>query len=147
MILWRISMFRNLDGDGGMLSAGRWHNVGQRIVYTSEHPAISLLEMIVHADRQFLPTTYQLLKIHVPNEIKIRSAANTGSNWQVNTKQSQTIGDVWLSKLETAVLKVPCAILPESWNYLINPQHPDASSIKIESAQTVPVDERLMIVE
>jgi RES domain-containing protein len=147
MLLWRISMFRSLNGDGGLASAGRWHDKGRRVVYTSEHPAITLLEMIVHTDRQYLPTTYQLLKIRGPDNLKVGNCGNLEKDWQKHPARTQAIGNNWLARLETPILKVPCAVAPESWNYLINPVHPDAARIEIKSAQIVPVDARLLMTE
>jgi RES domain-containing protein len=35
--------------------------------------------------------------------------------------QLQVLGDEWLERSETAVLKVPSAVVTEEWNYLLNP--------------------------
>jgi len=35
--------------------------------------------------------------------------------------QLQVLGDEWLERSETAVLKVPSALVTEEWNYLLNP--------------------------
>jgi RES domain-containing protein len=37
----------------------------------------------------------------------------------------QEIGRKWLQAMEYPVLKVPSAIIPVEYNYLINPEHPD----------------------
>jgi RES domain-containing protein len=143
MFLWRISIFNSLSGDGGLVVDGRWHEVGRRIVYASEHPAVALLEMIVHADRRYLPVNYQLLKIRTPDITTVEQCKPLENDWQTNAAITQSIGNRWLADGSSAVLKVPCAILPESWNYLINPLHPDSKQFDIMSAQSVPLDARL----
>jgi len=37
----------------------------------------------------------------------------------------QNIGKQWLLSRRTPVLKVPSAIIPIEFNYILNPQHPD----------------------
>ena len=54
-------------GLGGAYSASRWNHLGRRIVYCAEHPALAMLEMLVHFDLEDLPQTYQLLEIDVPD--------------------------------------------------------------------------------
>jgi RES domain-containing protein len=66
MELWRISNYADLSGIGGVRAAGRWHSQGRRIVYLADHPSSALLEMLVHMDRDLIPSTYQLLRIVVP---------------------------------------------------------------------------------
>lgn len=48
--LWRISNYEDLQGLGGLYTAGRWHPLGQRVVYLSEHPVLALLEVMVHLE-------------------------------------------------------------------------------------------------
>jgi RES domain-containing protein len=143
MLLWRISLFDNLNGDGGLLVDGRWHQIGHRIVYTAEHPAAALLEMIVHSDRRFLPLSYQLLKILVPDNVKIFRVVDLHDGWKADTEDTKRLGVQWLTECSSSVMQVPSAIVPETWNFLINPVHPDAARIRIENAQNVQLDDRL----
>jgi RES domain-containing protein len=71
--LWRISTFTDLSGEGGLLAPGRWHSRGHQIVYLADHPALALLETIVHlqVDAQDLPNDYKLLAIEVPDDLTI----------------------------------------------------------------------------
>lgn len=62
----------------------------------------------------------------------------------LNYAYCQQVGDEWLRKGATAVLKVPSAIIPEESNYLINPAHPDISKIKIIGTEDFVFDNRLM---
>ncbi len=43
----------------------------------------------------------------------------------------------------TAVLRVPSAIIPQDYNYLLNPAHPDFAQIKIGTPETFDLDTRL----
>jgi RES domain-containing protein len=68
MILWRISNYADLSGEGGLYFEGRWHSVGRRVIYCAETPAGALLETIAHIPKkQIMPKDYQLLKIDIPD--------------------------------------------------------------------------------
>jgi RES domain-containing protein len=56
---------------------------------------------------------------------------------------TQLIGDAWLDTGGSALLRVPSIPSPESWNYLLNPLHPDAALLKIEWAKRISYDRRL----
>jgi RES domain-containing protein len=45
--------------------------------------------------------------------------------------------------MQTAVLKVPSAIIDLEYNYLLNPAHPDFEKIKIRSVNKFTFDPRL----
>jgi RES domain-containing protein len=148
MILWRISKFENLAGLGAELSSGRWHTSAKdkRIVYLAEHPAVALLENLANlgAPPEFLPDTFQLLKIAAPEisvtELTARQIAGIRPDQLLST---QPIGDAWLASQSSALLRVPSIPSPESWNYLLNPLHPDASRIRIEWSRHITYDRRL----
>ncbi len=53
------------------------------------------------------------------------------------------LGDAWLESLSSMVLQVPSAIVPDELNYLINPAHPDFSSIEIGDPVPFEIDLRL----
>jgi RES domain-containing protein len=37
----------------------------------------------------------------------------------------QAIGEEWIKSQRTPILKVPSAIIPVEFNYILNPEHPD----------------------
>ena len=148
MIVWRISNYLDLSGQGGLRAAARWHNAGAPIVYTASSPASALLEVLVHLelnDAEHLPDSYQLLRIAVPDsihpdEIDEESLAH---DWRRQLELTRTIGDEWLRGSNSALLAVPSAIVPHTQNYLINPAHRDTKQIKIKSHGSYPFDFRL----
>jgi RES domain-containing protein len=56
---------------------------------------------------------------------------------------TQAIGDAWLAARKSPLLRVPSIPSPESWNYLFNPLHPRAASIKVDWARRITYDKRL----
>jgi len=138
--LWRISKFLELNGAGGLQAAGRWHRVGRRVVYTAEHSALALLELLVQLERRRAPPTYQLLEIEAPDDLAVVDFAGGAP---ADTATSQAWGDEWLRAGSTALAKVPSAIAPQCFNYLINPAHDDAERIKLIEHGHYPWDLRL----
>ena len=147
MILWRISNHANLLGVGGLKSSARWHTKGHPIVYLAESPSCALLETLVHLeiDRDNLPDSYQLLKIEVPDELPFKTVdtVSLAKAWRNDTSQTQEIGDAWLKRHETPLLKISSALSPETWNWLLNPAHPRSTRIRILSVRRHAYDHRL----
>lgn len=148
MMLWRISNHAALDGRGGLLAAARWHYRGAPIVYLAETPAGALLEVLVHLELDFgnLPKAYRILKIEAPDDVAFRTMdeAILPSDWATNEVITRKIGSEWLAQKETALSRVPSAIVPETFNFLLNPLHPKAEQLKVLWHRSYPWDSRLL---
>lgn len=57
---------------------------------------------------------------------------------------SQAIGSSLLQKCEFALIRVRSAIMPQAWNYLLNPLHDDAKRMKVAEIFEYPFDSRLL---
>jgi len=55
----------------------------------------------------------------------------------------QKIGGEWLERSETAVLKVPSAIVIEEWNHLLNPRHADFGKLTFGAPKVFNFDRRI----
>ena len=148
MIVWRISNYLDLSGQGGLRAPARWHHAGAPVVYTTSSPASALLEVLVHlelGDLEHLPDSYQLLRIDVPDSIAIAKLDEDSLEpvWRKLPELTRAIGDKWLRESGSALLSVPSAIVPHTQNYLINPVHRDNRKIKIHSHGNFPFDFRL----
>ena len=147
MIVWRISRFATLDGLGGLYASARWHTRGRRIVYCAPNPATALLELLVHSevtDPQAL-VGYTFLKIEVPDDVS-RERADTAAlpgGWLARPAISRGLGDRWLGTGRALLLEVPCVIVPETGNVLVNPQHPDFNRVRIVDVLPYTLDQRL----
>jgi RES domain-containing protein len=146
MELWRISNYSDLSGIGGVRAGGRWHAQGKRIVYLADHPSSALLEMLVHMDRDLIPSTYQLLRIDIPLDVAIETVApgDLSGNWRTDTMACREIGDRWLDRSTSALLRVPSAISEQGKNFLLNPAHPDAAKVTVAEIFHAPFDARLL---
>lgn len=147
MVLWRISNHADLLGLGGLYASARWHTRGRPIVYLAESSTAALLETLVHleVDANHRPDSYQLLKVQADDAIRVEriELEDLPSDWKSNQDVTQSFGDKWLHRAETALLRVPSAIAPETWNWLLNPRHKDASHVRIMTADAHRYDWRL----
>jgi len=86
-----------------------------------------------------------LLEIGVPDAVDIEPLPThaLALKWQSDEASTQAIGDRWLASRSSALLRVPSALVPKVWNYLVNPSHPAAAQLKITAAARYPFDTRL----
>ena len=150
MRLWRISNYANLNGEGGRLVDGRWHHRGRRVVYLAEHPALALLETFVHLeiDPEDIPKGYTLICVSVPNSMAIEELTESeldrrDPEWRSMPSITRNVTISWFQEKRSALLRVPSVVAPSAANYLLNPLHVDASSIKIEWTKRAQYDPRL----
>lgn len=148
MLVWRVSNRAALDGEGGLYAAGRWHSKGSRIVYCAPNPATALLEMLVNAEIEIedLPDTFRLLKIEIPDAVSREDLDESSlpALWQVHPQLTRGVGDRWLEGKRSLLMRVPSAVVPETLNILVNPQHAEARRVKLLGSGEVRLDQRLL---
>jgi RES domain-containing protein len=149
--VWRIVKAKHaasaFDGEGARRSGGRWTSLGRRAVYTSSTVALATLEMIAHLDSTAPLRAYVLIEVTVPDSlITAVDSSALPSNWREYPAplELRVIGDSWLDRKTSAVLRVPSAIVPVEYNYVINPQHHDFPLIATGPAVSFPIDPRLL---
>lgn len=153
MIVFRIErekyLTTTLTGIGASMTEGyRWNSLNTRIVYTADSRALATLEVSVHLDlSEDLPLDRYYVEIEIPDDIIIQEVNLEDLPDVWNSKPpsliTQTIGDDFVYYNEAAILKVPSSIVPQEFNYLINPNHEDALRIKVISTTRMVFDSRL----
>ena len=144
---WRISDYIDLSGEGGRKAGARWHTAGSRIVYLAESPTAALVETLVHldVDPEDSPDFYALLKVSVPDSLIVQTLdLPAESGWKEDLGLTRSIGDAWLTSLKTALARVPSVLAPQTWNCLLNPEHPDANQVTIAEVIKERFDNRLL---
>ncbi len=140
---------------GSLKASGRparWNGKGTFMVYTAGSVALACLENLAH--RSGVAMTNSLFAITVftiPNKVQIVSHTEMelqqlSSRWYDHEQYdiTQELGNQWLQRNDSAVLKVPSAIIHTEFNYLINPRHPDCNQIKIDRVMPFAFDERII---
>jgi RES domain-containing protein len=144
-VLWRISRHRDLEGLGGLRASGRWHERGLPVVYLAETPAGALLEVCVHTAANDIPPSYTLLEVSVPARTSTETVdvASLPRDWAEKLEKTRAIGSEWLRSVRSALLRIPSAIIPATYNILLNPGHPDSRQIQVTRLMEYPFDVRL----
>jgi RES domain-containing protein len=114
-------------------------------VYLAESPAGALLEACVHTSANDVPPRYTLLALEVDARVPVESVdvSKLPPNWPEDLHKAREIGSAWLRSGRTALLRIPSALVPSTFNLMLNPLHPDAARIRIQSSVQYPFDPRI----
>ena len=150
IIAWRIVVARYKDdafsGEGARLRGGRWNSKGTTMVYTAGSIALASIEMVVNLPGPNLLEEFVIIPVHIPpNLILDLPLDKLPSDWNSRpiSPSIKAIGDRWVKKRKSVVLKVPSVVVPEEYNYLLNPNHPDFEKITIGTPIIYQFDPRL----
>lgn len=84
--------------------------------------------------------SFTLLRIDVPDDqIQKADMDELPENWADEDAPPELAeyGDAWCSEKGSIALRVPSALSPVEYNYLLNPEHPDFYGI-IQKAELIP---------
>ncbi len=139
---WRLcrAPYATLDGDGARQFGGRWNSPGRPVVYLAEHPALALVEVLVHLDLtpETLPDDYVMLRADLPDDPPPEHAGPAG------LADPREVGDAWLARRAVPLLRVPSVIVPQAMNLLLDPLHPAARAARIAAVEPFHFDPRLL---
>jgi RES domain-containing protein len=151
-VVWRIceATFAEsaFSGEGASIVGGRWNSKGKQMVYTAEHLSLAILELFVHlnvpnVERDF----FVAIKAEIPDNLDVEymNIDRLASDWYLSSSKSslQALGDEWMDSTRTPILAVPSAIVPQEFNYLINPLHPQFDRLIIARPQPFNFDTRM----
>ncbi|MFC2166288.1 RES family NAD+ phosphorylase [Acidobacteriota bacterium] len=138
MFVYRIAKkthIRDLSGTGARLYGGRWNHKGVSLIYTSESRALAIVEFLVNIPMSLVPNKLSIatLKIAtkiIPKEITITDLPRNWRDYPSPTILAD-IGTQWIVSNESALLRVPSAVVEDEFNILINPSHPDMKHVTI----------------
>jgi len=141
---WKASSF---SGMGASAAGGRWNLPGMRVVYASQHLSTASLEKFVHLPKP-IPRAMKFIQFSIQfNGVAILRPPLSAlpANWRAEpvAADSQRFGADWFQRGATAVLAVPCAIIPEEENYVLNPAHPDFKRLEFGLSKPFSFDPRL----
>jgi len=124
---------------------GRWNNKDTYIVYTAQSRALALLEAVVHIGR--VPNAgYCMAAIDISDSsIEVFPAEKLPAGWDKNPSPDflKTIGDHFIKTGKHLALQIPSVVMPEEYNYLLNPAHVLFAKVRISMQRSIGVDYRL----
>lgn len=148
---WRIVKTRHantaFDGEGARLYGGRWNSPGTRMIYTASRVSLAVLEILVHLDKANLLSSYSLIAARLDDtRIQRLERQELPEGWRAYPAPStlQRIGDEWVESRRSVVLEVPSVIVEDESIYLINPAHPEFSSMSVGEPKPFYFDQRLV---
>lgn len=153
--IWRIAKHTeqypatDLTGGGARLTGGRWNAKGTAVVYASTSIALATLETLAHIGDNIAIRNAFLVRVTVPAVVwsgrEIVQAHQLDPTWLAEPPGSTSIrvGDEWLASARSALLLVPSVIVPEEFNVLVNPAHPEAVLLSAEVSRQFLYDPRL----
>ena len=134
MLLYRITHTKYATGElYASGRSGRFNSEGRKVIYTAGSISLALLENMVHSKGEGLEDLFRTLVIYAPEDIDVTAIAKkdlpAGWNSDHSYCHTQPIGDAWFDNATTAILRVPSAIVPQEYNYILNTEHPDFKKI------------------
>lgn len=126
MKVFRISKTQyanDLQGTGSKLFGGRWNHIDTPCIYTSESRALAVLEYSANIAIDFIPRALSLCVFEIDEaQIEVLEIKDLPGNWTETPapKATKDFGTQWL-KERKGILKLPSIIIPQEFNYLLNP--------------------------
>jgi RES domain-containing protein len=151
---WRIAVETrdfaadDLSGGGAKVTGGRWNRTGSAMVYASSSIALACLETVVHLSATGLPLNRYVVRLDIPSDlwkaaVVVDPVRLVGWDAEPYGVTSQRYGEAWLRGGASALLRVPSVVVPEEFNVLINPLHPDRRRIAAVKLRRFLYDPRL----
>lgn len=134
---------RDLTGTGAYLYGGRWNTPGTRLIYTAENNVLAAFEVALRIPLDQISKDYVMIPIDLPDDADVFTPA-LPKNWRSDLNFSQHAGDAFAKEGRHLLMKVPSALISDSFNYLINPAHPLIKKVKVKEPRTILFDKRLM---
>jgi RES domain-containing protein len=148
---WRIVKTRYsanaFSGEGARRYGGRWNSSGVAMVYTSGSKSLATLELLVHLHTTSVLPSFSICPVDFDDSlVEILDPATLPRDWRQSPPpiSIQTVGDDWIARGSSVVLRVPSAVIETEHNYLINPAHTKFKKLVIGSMEVLELDPRLI---
>jgi len=148
--LWRVCEERWADtafnGEGAARYPGRWNNGGRRAVYCAATRSLAALEILAHVEDRALLAKARFVALPIEvSEDQIQVLRRLPEGWGriPPGEATRSLGERFLEAARQPALRVPSAVIPGEFNYLLNPLHPGFASFRIGKAEPFPFDPRL----
>ena len=152
MIVYRIGKTKyakDLSGEGARLNGGRWNHKLTPCIYASESRALALLEYTVNTNIDEIVRALSFTILEIPDDSILQlSIPALPGDWSASPAPVSTkdIGTAILKKAEYCTIKIPSAVIPNEYNYLVNPVHPYTAKCKILDITDFVYDVRIKMV-
>ncbi len=133
------------SGDGAAIGGGRWNRKGTPAAYASWSRSLAILEILATIERADAPTDYAFASASLTEE-DVARLPTLPVDWRRPARSNATVamGERFLAEGTALAVAVPSAIVPQEFNYLINPLHPRFRVMRIgKSFEAFAFDSRI----
>ena len=104
-----------------------------------------MLEALAHITMLPVKQPFCLIRLSVPENFEVIDMQSLPSDWQQQPPPDtlRKYGDVFATQGKALALKVPSVLVPDNFNFLINPHHLLFSKIKKIAVSNISFDQRL----
>jgi RES domain-containing protein len=137
MVVYRLARTKyanDLSGEGSRLHGGRWNHIGVPCIYSSVSKALAVLEYTVNTNIHDIPRRLSMISIEIPDDgIEIIPVGRLPGNWTLAPAPDETknFGTRLLKPPAHLVIQMPSVVIPDEFNYLLNPMHLRAAEFRI----------------
>ncbi len=137
--------YATFSGRGSLLASGRWHWAGVPMIYSAESRALAVLETLVHATKDQIPSDYVFYEIILDDaSIERMPLEELPRDWTLaEPTEARTVGSEWMKSRRSAALLVPSVVIPQELNLLLNPEHSEFSQVQVIGPEAFQFDPRL----
>ena len=127
----------------------RWNRKGEFVIYAASSRSLAALELVAHRSAIMPKKPYKSIIISIDEDVLIKTIDlfNLPEKWNKLEAypKLQEMGSKWYHAMESLALKVPSAIIPQEYNYVINTKHPlFLTKVSLLSSEDFNWDERLL---
>ena len=126
---------------------GRWNSAGNKVLYAAESIPLAFLENMVRRQGVGFNNDFRIMFISVPDPVSMELISMDGLNpaWRNPNDYSACLplGDKWYQDGKSIALKVPSAVMPEAFNYVINTLHMEYSKVELVEVTNLVPDPRI----
>jgi RES domain-containing protein len=148
MEVYRISRTKwagDLSGEGARLYGGRWNRKGTSCLYTSSSRSLAILEFSVNVSLDEIPRSLSIVTLKLPDQFLEVAMKDLPGNWKDVPAPGSTrdLGTRLLQEGRHLIIRLPSAVIPQEFNYIVNPAHQDLKLCRILSIDDFVYDVRI----
>src|SRR5690554_1015764 len=126
---------------------GRWNRSGEEVIYAASSRSLACLENLVHRRSTVGTSSFRTMVIYAPDHSTIQhiNLQDLPDDWNQSpiSHQCVTLGSEWYKTQKSLILRVPSAVIPDEFNFVLNTRHADFGKVKIVDALPFYFDRRL----
>ena len=136
------------SAEGAKQVPGRWHAVGDEVIYAARHYSTALLERLVYCNG-LLPPNQHSVEVTIPHGVsyEVLSTDCLPDWYDPGCAAARAFGSMWYRDCRSAILFVPSVVARMEQHIVVNPGHSDFRERRIDVGLETPVcwDRRLFL--